>query len=138
MQGKVVLPIKGVRQKKYCCGPACIEMVLWYYGYKVSQDQIKKEARVGSQRGMFPSQVLKYLEKYGVICSKVKTMDVDKYLEKPRPLILGLENHYVLLIGHINKHLILIDPSTGRKSIVARSYLKDVKDYTKILKVQYE
>ena len=138
MRGKILLPIRGVKQKKFCCGPACIEMVLQYYGYKVTQEQVRKEVGVWEQRGMFPHQVIKYLAKYGIISEKVKRIDVDKYLETPRPAIIGLKCHFSLLVGKLNGYLIIIDPAVGRKSIVKRDYLRKVKDYIKIIGVEYE
>lgn len=138
MRGKLLLPIKGVRQRKFCCGPACVEMVLQYYGYRVTQEQVRKECRVWEQRGMFPHQVIDYLAKYGIIAKKVKKINVDKYLEKPRPAIIGLKCHFTLLVGKLGNYLIIIDPASGRKSIVKRDYLRKVKDYTIIQKVVYD
>lgn len=135
---KILLNIKGVKQKTNCCGPACLSMILSFYGYNVKQSQIKKECQVGRQRGMYTRQAIAYLKNHGISCSMEKKVDIDKYFRKPRPLLLGFEHHFVLMVGLINGHIIVIDPATGRKSIVGRDYLNNVKDYTVIKKITYE
>jgi ABC-type bacteriocin/lantibiotic exporter with double-glycine peptidase domain len=135
---KVILPIKGIKQKSYFCGPACIEMILYYYGYKVSQKEIGKILGTYRRRGTYTSQVIKYLSKYGIICKKVKELDIDKYLDKPRPLIIGFPQHFVLLIGRVKNYLVVLDPAHGRRNIVKRDYLNQAKDYIKIERIEYE
>lgn len=138
MRGKRILPIKGVKQLKFCCGPACMEMIFSYYGYKISQEHIKKELKVGIKKGMYPHQVQKYLAHFGIHTKKVFKCDVDKYFDRPRPLLLGLPQHFVLMIGRIDSMLVIVDPITGRQTTTDRDYLRGVKDYIKIIRVEYE
>jgi ABC-type bacteriocin/lantibiotic exporter with double-glycine peptidase domain len=134
---KIVLPIKGIKQKPLHCGPVCVCMILRYYGVRQTQDEIGRAIKIRRLGGSYPSQLMKYLEKYGVRTQKVRTLNFEKYFIHPRPAIIGFKQHFCLLIGRINSHAVVIDPQTGRKSIVKKDYFKNVKDYIKITGVTY-
>jgi ABC-type bacteriocin/lantibiotic exporter with double-glycine peptidase domain len=135
---KIVLPIKGVKQKALHCGPCVVSMILRYYGIRQTQEEIGKAMNIKRQGGTYPSQLMKYLERYGVHAKKVGSLKLEKYMAHPRTAIIGFKQHFCLIVGRINSHAVVIDPNTGRKSIVRADYFKNVKDYIKIMGVTYE
>jgi len=113
----ILLSIAGIKQKTMHCGPACIEMILKFYGYtNILQEDIGKDLRVIDRKGCYPSDIIRYLRRFNIEVVKIKRLrDVEKII-KGRPIILGQRNHFMLLIGKVGDKFIYIDPYTGRRN----------------------
>jgi ABC-type bacteriocin/lantibiotic exporter with double-glycine peptidase domain len=132
----VILKVKPIKQKSLHCGPCCIEMVLKFYGFKnVTQITIGKDINIKVKRGCYPRDVIRYLKRFNIIAEKRRTLNTLEYLKYKRPIIIGTQEHFMLLIGLKDKKYIIIDPSTGRKQKREYKFFKEeVKDYIIIIK----
>lgn len=125
MAKNILLPITGIKQRPIHCGPACIEMILKFYGYvNVDQVIVGKDLRVKFSRGCYPYQVIKYLKRFNIIAEKSKKIEDIERISEGNPIVLGQMDHFMLLIGREGNEYFYIDPATGRKN-------KDTLDYFK-------
>jgi len=129
--GQIILVIEPIKQRSMHCGPACIEMILKFYGFKyVDQGTIGRDIRVMPRKGCFPNDVIKYLRRYNIEAIKSKNLDDLKEIEKGHPIVLGQKDHFMLLIGVEGEKLIYIDPYVGKKYKTSLSEFKETKDQT--------
>ena len=128
----MTLKIKPIKQIKFHCGPACIEMVLKYYGInKPEQKEIGKRFRVRIIRGCYPYQVIRYLKRFGIIAEKQGVWEGIPFRNLKHPVIVGTKTHFLLFTGQNEKEkLVLIDPAKGKRIYRTMEYFyKEVKDY---------
>ena len=128
----MVLKIKSIKQIKYHCGPACIEMILKYYGInKFDQKEIGTKFKVKIIRGCYPYQVIKYLKRFGILAEKRGVWEGIPFDNLKHPIIVGTKTHFLLFIGrNKKKKLVLIDPAIGKRIYRTMKYFyKEIKDY---------
>lgn len=113
-----------VMQKPYYCGPASFEMVLGYYGYVVSQDDIKK-ADFENETGTNYHKMQWWLWKEKKIKSNALTGNlalIKKFILEDTPVIVRQwttlkrkGTHYRVVVGYddINKIIFCHDPRKG-------------------------
>ena len=139
-----VLNIKPIKQLPIHCGPACMEMLLRFYGIKnVTQKKIGRDINVLWREGCLPNQVIRYLKKFKIVCRISRRKYALDYFEKSRqPIILGESAHFTLLIGKKKDKYIIIDPCYGRCRIKNINYfLEDINEYVIVIEskgVNYE
>jgi ABC-type bacteriocin/lantibiotic exporter with double-glycine peptidase domain len=109
---KFVLNVPYVKQKPNFCSEASASMVLKYYDYNVSQDEIN---RMGYDRF---ENMLPLLKRY-VNCT-YKSLSIDELQEEIRknnPVIIrvraGVSLHTVVVVGYEDDCLLIHDPALG-------------------------
>ena len=137
MSKDILLPIIGIKQKHMHCGPACVEMILKFYGYdNIDQNTIGRDLRIKIKRGCYPSDVIRYLKRFNIETEKVKNIELISKISEGRPIVLGQKDHFMLLIGIEGDQYLYIDPYTGRRNKDKLEFFKkDTVDLILIKKV---
>lgn len=129
----MTLKIKPIKQIRYHCYPACIEMILKYYGInKIDQKEIgKKFKAIKILRGCYPSDVMKYLKRFGIMSEKRGVWEGIPFSNLKHPVIVGTMKHALLLIGKSKGgKMVLIDPAIGKRIYrTMKFFYYKVKDY---------
>ncbi len=110
--GKVLLDVPFVRQKEWFCSEASASMVLAYYGYNLSQDQINE---LGYDRF---ENMLPLLSKYvRAEYSCLTIEDLKKEIDERNPVILrillGRYLHTIVVVGYDSMYIYIHDPGDG-------------------------
>ncbi|MED1737966.1 peptidase domain-containing ABC transporter [Bacillus swezeyi] len=108
------------------CGPACLSMILHFYGCKVSLNEIS-EACNAQSRGVSIKTLTGVSSRYGLTCRafQVCAKDLYAHISSIVPCILFWdERHFVVLESLKKDHLEIIDPMTGRKKIIKEDFAK--------------
>jgi ABC-type bacteriocin/lantibiotic exporter with double-glycine peptidase domain len=123
--------IKPIIQERMACLPACLEMVMRYYGYNINQRKIGGE--LGQTLGGTKwNLVSPFLQRYGLKAeffydgTEIKFL-IRNYIREQIPVIvegrklgMGQITHVVLIVGFDNSKNLLyfIDPEKGTMSSV--------------------
>jgi len=109
---KFILKVPFVKQKPYFCSEASASMVLMYYGFNVSQDEIN---RLGYDRF---ENMLPFLRKF-INCT-YKSLSIEglkEEIRKKNPVIIriraGFTLHTVVVVGYEDDILYIHDPEIG-------------------------
>lgn len=105
-----MLKIRSTTYKYAHCGPACLQMVLHYFGINETQKHLARFARTNNMHGTSIRDMIRVLRSYGfkVIMKRNATTfdDLRNYVNKRRlPVI-------------VNWYSMFIPPATGHYSIV--------------------
>jgi ABC-type bacteriocin/lantibiotic exporter with double-glycine peptidase domain len=108
------------QEKSYYCGPACVQMVLAFYGVYVSQDDLAKQMRAHIERDrMRGMKIRKVLLDYGVVVKRGRVgLDrLKKHISEGLPAILNMHSyvddprgHFVVAIGCDESGIFVHDP----------------------------
>lgn len=116
-----MLRVKGYKQKPSFCGPACLKMVLGYWGVKASMNRLGTLARTTTSRGTRAECMVRAARHFGFtgfVMSNVPFAHLRRYLEKKIPVIINwfyeTEGHYSVVVGIDKDTIYLRDPSDGR------------------------
>lgn len=110
--GKVFLDVPFVRQRSWFCSEASASMVLGYYGYNFSQDQIN-EMGYDTFENMLPL-LSRYIEaEYG----SLTIADLKKEVDEKDPVILRILSdrypHTIVVVGYSSRYIYIHDPAVG-------------------------
>lgn len=102
------------------CGPACLKMVLNYYGIKKSEKELAKLANTSRDYGTKAKDLVrvgKFFGLKGFVKEFSEINDIKKYIDKKIPVIVtwfsGWEGHFSVVF-HIDKQNIYFkDPETA-------------------------
>jgi predicted double-glycine peptidase len=129
-----MLSIKPIRQKKnYWCGPACLKMVLEYFGIKASTSNIASETHFTPALGVEASSIVNFAKKLGLEAFYKDFSSIDeikKYVNINKiPAIVDYfdanDGHYSVVVEVKDKHVYLADPYTGYiKSLKINRFLR--------------
>lgn len=106
----------------YTCGPTALEMVIGFFGKRISESNLAKEAHT-SIDGTKHSGMIETARKEGFFCyvdSDSSISEIKKFLKQGFPVIVHFtlekenEGHYAVVIGFGLKHFILNDPWQGK------------------------
>ena len=116
-----MLPVKPYLQSAGLCGPACLKMVLEYYGIKKSEAELAKLSKANPAKGTTAQNLVAAAKKLGFIAfykdfSTIK--EIKKYIDKKIPVIVdwfsGDDGHYCAVAGIDNKFIYLQDPDLNK------------------------
>ncbi len=119
----------------YDCGAKCLQAVLAYYGYDVSEKEIMEMAGTNSRSGTSIVGLKKVARKFKLKykARKMTLENLKKYINKKIPVIITIQawpkkacnlkkswthGHYVIPIGYDKKRIYFEDPSS-----ILRTYL---------------
>ncbi|CAB1065503.1 hypothetical protein D1BOALGB6SA_10300 [Olavius sp. associated proteobacterium Delta 1] len=120
----IIKGVPHVQQGRNQCGPACLTMVLNYYGVKVGLNTVDKEAREG-RRGTPLKDMVGYPFGHGLFAKQWYSKDIDHikgFLDQDMPVIARVLSrtrpnkacHYIVLVGYTKNGFIANDPYEGR------------------------
>lgn len=120
----MILKVKPIKQLENHCGPACVKMILKKYNIKKSQKELGILCKI-TATGVAPTAIVRCFKNFGIQSSYRHypgiRKSVEQYLEEyQNPIIVGTEEHYMLLIGYTEKDFILIDPADGKQSAMVK------------------
>lgn len=109
------------QQREGFCGPACLKIVLGYYGTKVSERKLGRMMRCKSDEGVKSDMIVKTAKKLGFeafIKDKSTLGDLAIYVRKKNiPVIVEWfyvdEPHYSVVSEFDKENIYLIDPLDG-------------------------
>lgn len=120
--------IPGFVQSPSYCGPACLKMVLHYYGTEVSEDELGRVAKTTLEHGTTNENLLLAAQTYGLsgVWHEFGTLEeLREYTEKNIPVIVEWfssdespdpgETHFSIIIGVDDTRVILLDPEDGKR-----------------------
>jgi ABC-type bacteriocin/lantibiotic exporter with double-glycine peptidase domain len=115
----MILKIKPIKQLENHCGPACIKMILDSFKINKTQKELGILCNL-TETGVAPTAMVRCLISFGIYASYKHYPGIRKtiedYLEEYKhPMIIGTEEHYMLIIGYDDKNFILIDPAIGKR-----------------------
>jgi ABC-type bacteriocin/lantibiotic exporter with double-glycine peptidase domain len=118
----MILKIKPIKQLENHCGPACAKMVLQKYRIKKSQKELGIICNI-TETGVAPTAIVRCFKKFGIHSSYKHypgiRKTVEQYLEEyHNPIIIGTEDHYLMIIGYTEKEYYIIDPADGKQSLM--------------------
>jgi predicted double-glycine peptidase len=116
-----MLNLKSYRQKPELCGPACLKMVLEYYGIQKNEDELANLAGYVPSEGVKVDGLINAATKLGLNAfykdfSEIK--DLKEYvLDKKIPVIVDWfstdDGHYSVVIDIDDKNIYMQDPELG-------------------------
>lgn len=118
----MILKIKPIKQLENHCGPACVKMILHKFGIKKNQKELGIICKI-TETGVAPTAIVRCFRTLGIRSSYKHypgiRKTVEQYLnEYKNPIIIGTEEHYMLIIGYTDKEFYIIDPADGRQSLM--------------------
>lgn len=106
----------------YTCGPASLQMVLAYYGYQDSEENLLKLLNTSSQDGTWRVRMYETAVNLGFHCyvnNEASLSEIDFFLDLGIPLIIRFietdndEDHYGVIVGSTHSSLKIHDPWSG-------------------------
>lgn len=118
----VLLSVPYFRQDtNYSCGPATIQMICAFYGYRESERDLMRLAKTtttGTSHGNLISATLKF-GLYVYLNTDTTLQEIKYFLDSGIPVVVNYtepsteDGHYAVAVGYSAKHLILHDPWNG-------------------------
>lgn len=110
------------------CGPACLLSLIKYYGGDIPLSQLRSLCGTSSE-GTSMLGLSQAAEKIGFDTQGVQIQNIEDLNERCIPCILVIRNeqylnHFVLYFGIRNKHIIILDPSSGVKFMTKEKFDK--------------
>jgi ABC-type bacteriocin/lantibiotic exporter with double-glycine peptidase domain len=128
--------IEGVKPKKqqtrYTCGPASLRTIFYYYGIRVSEQELVDTADV-TEEGTSEYQMRQLAHEYGFSFygrANGHLKDVAKFIEKGIPILIcyqdwgkptGNNGHYAVLTGIDKDWVEIADPANHNGTPIAHS-----------------
>lgn len=130
-----MLAVPHYRQRtNYTCGPACLRMVLDYWGKSLSEDTLTRRTGATPEDGLSPAGIVKFLRRNRYSHKQQQRMTLsllNKYLQRGWPVIVAYQawphkpsqtdlgkswdhGHYSVVVGLSDGRVCLVDPSSKR------------------------
>ena len=128
--------IEGVKTRKqrtiYTCGPASLRTIFYFYGIRVSEQELVNMADIGEE-GTSEYQMRKLSHEYGFTFfgrANGRLKEVAKFIERGIPILIcyqdhgaanGENGHYAVLTGVDKDWVEIADPANHQGTPVAHS-----------------
>ena len=126
-----MLAVPHLRQlRAWSCGPACVNMLLRYYGVTESEAYLVDALQANERDGTAPEAIRRFLVGRGFRTSRRGTLaDLANAIKRGRPVIVDYQDHgprgvnyadawdhghYAVCVGVSETHVMLCDPSSKR------------------------
>jgi ABC-type bacteriocin/lantibiotic exporter with double-glycine peptidase domain len=131
----VRLETGNFKQSRAMCGPACLKIVLAYFGKRASETLIAKACRASRLTGTSGSNLVKGAKRFGFRAELMDHADlrtIEKWLRRGVPVIVDWMStvaargtstacgHYSVVCGVDKHHILLQDPGIGRRRRLSR------------------
>ena len=118
----MLLKIKPIKQLENHCGPCCVKMILQRYGIKKTQKELGIFCNI-TETGVAPTAIVRCFKKFNIHSSYKHypgiRKSISQYLDEyQNPIIIGTEEHYLLIVGYTEKEYYIIDPADGKQSLM--------------------
>lgn len=126
-----------IQLKPYNCGAVSTEMVLQYFGKRISLESLERQLGTTIE-GTSPSDIKRVLKKYGLkihVNSKMSIRDLKTAIDAGSPVIVSLYDHfhYSVIYGYSSSNIFVMNPSLGEmgsiKCALSKSEFKDIFDH---------
>ncbi|MBW2996858.1 C39 family peptidase [Candidatus Woesearchaeota archaeon] len=117
-----MLKLKPYKQSRGYCGPACLKMVLGYYGVVKSERTLAKMTKTSRTKGCEEKNIVAAAKKLGFkayVKQKSSIAELRRLVRKGIPVIVDWfspeeAGHYSVVVGFEKDNIILADPHFGR------------------------
>jgi len=125
-----LLPVKPFRQRPGYCGPACLKMVLGYFGEHTTEGRLVRLSGCTRSSGVGARGLLKAAAKLGFkgkVRDNCELADIRRYIKRRVPPIVDWFDadggHYCVVIGIDRENIYFMDPSLGhRRAMKLRTF----------------
>jgi ABC-type bacteriocin/lantibiotic exporter with double-glycine peptidase domain len=141
--GAISLPVRPFKQSRALCGPACLKMILAYFGHRVSEKSIAKLCRTSTVTGTTGANLVRAAHRLGLVARIVDRANfatIERWLARGAPVIVDWMSvlrahgsrqqwacgHYSVVYGINKTHLWLQDPAIGRARTMSRRHFLNV------------
>ena len=110
-------------ERPFWCGPACLKMLLEFYGIEADLAALAKECKTGMS-GCSMAMLSRVGKAHGLQELKAWQMDAEELIRQDRPAIIWWRyNHYVVFCGrNENGDVVICNPARGRYPIDPGSF----------------
>lgn len=116
------------------CGPACLTMLLHYFGIPVRPSEVRKNKQVNKQSGWSFLDLKKVSESYGFRTTVLRITDPSQLSEISLPAIAYWElNHFVIVEKMVRRRVQMIDPKKGPATLSLEVFKKKFSGFVLIL-----
>lgn len=120
MKNKMLKVKPHFQEKNDTCGPACLKIILDFYGIKKSEKSLVKLCKT-TKEGTKANDLIKAAKKFklsGFIKDNSRIEDLKENLHQKIPVIVDWfledDGHYSIVAKMDKKHIFLQDPSIGK------------------------
>lgn len=103
------------------CGAACVAMILSYYGRQTSVAEINERCGIGRD-GLSAQNIVNVAREYGLEVRAIALPNSDFRLIKLPAIIHWDFNHFVVVERWTPRHVTIIDPALGRRSVPFKEF----------------
>ncbi len=124
---------KPFTQSPGFCGPACLKMILDYYGCEKSEDDIAQVCGATRERGVSIDGIVKgcsYLGLHTKVIDNAQFGNISEYITQNIPVLVQWwstdEGHWSLVAGLDEKNVYVQDPHYGTMRMFSRDWFYGV------------
>ncbi len=117
-----MIKLKPFKQSKGYCGPACLKMVMGYYGIQKSEDYWAKLTKSSRTKGCDEENIIKAAKKLnfkGYVKQNSSIKELRELVKKGIPIIVDWfspeeAGHYSVVVGFEGNKILIADPHFGK------------------------
>lgn len=128
-----MITIKPFKETPGHCGPACLKMVLSYYGLKKSERALDALCRYNKKTGTSAKNEVRAMAQLGfqaVVRDHCALSDIARLVRRGIPVIVDWfledDGHYSVVVGIDKRNIYLLDPAIGKIRTFTHTVFKRV------------